>query len=360
MENKKVAVYIHRLSDKNFKSGGDKVNHYIIKALIELGFTVDVYFDINDGTNLSVNELLPKETSYSHNKDYLFTIGENFSENKDILYIHENSRHFQDKYTRSTFSKIIRAICQPKRTKYIKERLLKEINATQKSKNVIVPSDIVKTDILEFFKIPTEKIFILPPPVDKQDINFCINNNEVFTFGLSGRGFSNKGGWELITAALLLKLTRHKFKIIIIYPFSKTLRNTEFIIKLLGLSDNITFKEYCENMSKDFYSKINCLVMASKREAFGLVVPEAMNLGIPAIINTRCGVKDFIKDNENGFIYDYEKPVINLFKKMSYVLKNKELCNNMSKITPEIQEELSYEKFMVRFSTILKKLGYLK
>ena len=202
-----------------------------------------------------------------------------------------------------------------KRKKVIDELLRREKMIVENTPFLLVPSTVVKNDLLEFFRVKEENIFILPPAINQpQEVKKQENN--IFTFGLSARGFGNKGGWQVILSCFFLKLSGKKFKTLIIYPFSKSLKFLKTIVALMGLSNNITFLSYCNNMQDEFYSKIDCLIMASKREAFGLVGAEAMQLGIPAIISSRCGIKDFIINNENGFVYDYQKPLYNLFKMM--------------------------------------------
>ena len=44
------------------------------------------------------------------------------------------------------------------------------------------------------------------------------------------------------------------------------------------------------------------LVLPSLEEGFGLVVPQALNCGIPAIVSDRVGGKDLVRHRENGSI----------------------------------------------------------
>ncbi len=45
------------------------------------------------------------------------------------------------------------------------------------------------------------------------------------------------------------------------------------------------------------------LVLPSLEEGFGLVVPQALNCGMPAIVSDRVGGKDFVRHRENGSIF---------------------------------------------------------
>jgi glycosyltransferase involved in cell wall biosynthesis len=50
------------------------------------------------------------------------------------------------------------------------------------------------------------------------------------------------------------------------------------------------------------FRKSSVLVLPSLEEGFGLVVPQALNCGLPVIVSDRVGAKDLIKHRENGSI----------------------------------------------------------
>ena len=360
MQNNKVAIIIHRYDEKIFQSGGEKVDFFIVKALSELGFELDVYCSISDikKSEYASNIFTAEHGAELDETKYKFIIGENLSAVRDFLYIHENTRHFQDKYTRNTFTRIVQKIFRPSRVKQIKARLDIEKYFATETKFLIVPSTVVKNDFLEFFDVKEDKIFLLPPPVEPVADNYTKKENKIFTFGLSARGFANKGGWHVLLASLMLKLSGKKFKVLIIYPFTTTLWMVKFCVQCIGLARNIEFWDYCSNMD-EFYSRIDCLLMASKREAFGLVGTEAMMRKIPVVINTRCGVKDFVSDGYNGFVADYDKPLVNLYKKMLYVINNQAVLEQIGQNASEIADELSFEQFKSKLKNILEKTGFL-
>jgi len=48
------------------------------------------------------------------------------------------------------------------------------------------------------------------------------------------------------------------------------------------------------------------LVLPSLEEGFGLVVPQALNCGMPAIVSDRVGGKDQVRHRDNGSIFPAE------------------------------------------------------
>jgi glycosyltransferase involved in cell wall biosynthesis len=53
----------------------------------------------------------------------------------------------------------------------------------------------------------------------------------------------------------------------------------------------------------DAFRSASVLVLPSIEEGFGLVVPQALNCGCPAIVSDRVGAKDLIRDRDNGSIF---------------------------------------------------------
>jgi len=54
-----------------------------------------------------------------------------------------------------------------------------------------------------------------------------------------------------------------------------------------------------------YYALAECLVLASLREPWGLVVNEAMASGLPVIVSNRCGcAEDLVATGRNGFVFD--------------------------------------------------------
>lgn len=54
------------------------------------------------------------------------------------------------------------------------------------------------------------------------------------------------------------------------------------------------------------FRKSSVLVLPSIEEGFGLVVPQALNCGVPCIVSDRVGAKDLIAHHRNGSIFEVE------------------------------------------------------
>lgn len=355
---KKAAFLFYVLRDSGFQSGGEKVNFYIIKAISELGYDVDVYCVHNYVDNSEyIKNIYVSESSDEFNarkNEYDFTLTHGNSTKADFMYLHENTRYYRNNIVRSPFEQFVKRIFKHKRFIQQKKQIQAEKESFDNAKKILIPSSFVKDDLNTSYNIDDDKIFIIPPFTDMNVENYIKKEHDTFTFGLSARGFDNKGGYEFLYSAIILKMLGFKFKAKIIYPFSSSSKRMKKILNFLGLKDTIEILDYCENMD-DFYSEIDCLVMASKREAFGLVAVEAIARKIPVIINTRCGVKDFIIHNENGFIYDYKRPILNLIKIMKYVLINRDKLPLITENALKILDKLTFDAFKNKFSELINE-----
>ena len=56
----------------------------------------------------------------------------------------------------------------------------------------------------------------------------------------------------------------------------------------------------------DAFRASSVLVLPSLEEGFGLVVPQALNCGCPAIVSDCTGAKDFVRHRDNGSIFKTE------------------------------------------------------
>ena len=195
-----------------------------------------------------------------------------------------------------------------------------------------------------------ENIVIIPPPVECHSL-MAKQKNDVFTFGISAVGFERKGGYILLKALKKLKKSKIDFKVIFIYPSKNICIN--LVKKLFGVEKFCEFIGIQENMNK-FYSSIDCLLMPSIIEPFGMVATEALSNGCPVITSTRCGASDFIKHKGNGFLYDAESPVEGLANVMLEVLAMKDVeMTSMSQICIDSVKDCSEKDFVNKYISLL-------
>jgi glycosyltransferase involved in cell wall biosynthesis len=71
-----------------------------------------------------------------------------------------------------------------------------------------------------------------------------------------------------------------------------------------GLTGIITLKKPVQYREiPDVYASHDCLVLASRNEAIGMVVPEALACGIPCIVPDTGGPSTYITHGRNGLVF---------------------------------------------------------
>lgn len=106
------------------------------------------------------------------------------------------------------------------------------------------------------------------------------------------------------------------------------------IIKENNLEPHVRFTGW-RNDALEIISLMDILVMPSSSEGFGRSVLEAMALGKPVVASRLGGLRELIKDGENGFLVE-PGDVRSLAEKISLLIKNKELRDSFGKAGKEI------------------------
>ena len=153
----------------------------------------------------------------------------------------------------------------------------------------------------------------------------------------------------------MLKKEKLKFKIKIIYDNYKKNFFVNFLIQIFRLKDIIEFLPKQEDMNQ-FYQSIDYLVVPSLIEPFGMVATEAMKHYKPVICSSICGCCDFIKENYNGFIANYnshkERNLFLALQKALYL--DEKRYKEMGQSAYESVQFLSLENFVIEYSNLLQ------
>jgi glycosyltransferase involved in cell wall biosynthesis len=368
----KLAFIINVFREDDFHSGGEKLFYELVSRSINDGYKVDLYCtSYLSSKNMLKNRLNrltllghPKDFKYPHKieafyknvkkltqtENYDFIISENISPVIDtekhigILQGHSQA-HYRNR-AGNIFSQVLFGI-----KKY------RHISAQKKwlktpYKRIIVPSNVLKEELVQNFGIAKEKIFVMHPGVDTPIEAISTSKADVpFTFGLSAPSFGKKGGYVFLNALNQLKRRGYDFRAKIIYPKHAKNIGLQLALSRYGLRNVVEFLPYQEDMS-EFYSSVDCVVMPSVLETFGLVALEGMINGKPAIVSSFCGAKEIITDGENGFVFDMEGNASgSLADRMELFLNNSVDYSILSRKAREKASTYSWEAFYKQFKS---------
>jgi len=127
------------------------------------------------------------------------------------------------------------------------------------------------------------------------------------------------------------------------------------LINDLKLSDVINLFPPTENI-KDEYLKSSMLIMTSRFEGLPMTLLEAQVCGLPLVsYSCKCGPRDVIKNNENGFLIE-QGNMEKMANKIIKLIENKNLRKKMSEKSFEFSKIFSEDKIMNIWINLFNKL----
>lgn len=222
--------------------------------------------------------------------------------------------------------------------------------ALKHSNAVVAVSEALAADIRLYVK---REILVIPNVVDTS--KFVLRQkatSDKLHFGLLG-GMSNyrKGADILIRAAAIIK---NKTIIFHIGGDGTLLPEFRKLASDLGIPENVVFHgKIIQDELQAFYSSLDCFVLASRDETFGVVAIEAMACGLP-VIATRCGGPAEIISPGTGILIEKDDPAA-LADAIDYMAKNLASFNR-----PEIrnlaEKRYGREAFTMKMTSIYESL----
>lgn len=142
--------------------------------------------------------------------------------------------------------------------------------------------------------------------------------DKIRNIGYVGRFDKSKGILELLDAFKKALKIKPKLKLILVG--NGPLLNQILIMKKKINLDNKIIIKNPHTLEEEVYSEIDLLIMPSKNlEGFGLSVVEAMARHIPVIVSDIPALREIVKNNFNGLVFqnDLEKKIISLVQNVS-------------------------------------------
>lgn len=210
---------------------------------------------------------------------------------------------------------------------------------------VVAHSPLVEQEILTYYSVPREKLFLIPPPVDLAVFDPKNASSEQFDPSRSLSTFPQLKG----KTTFLFVSSSHARKG---FPLlEEYFEKTDLPVGLAVAGRPIPKKEYkniCyvgyEKNMASLYSQADFSILSSTYEPFGLVPIESLCMGVPVVISERLGCKDYISPEV--------KEEFNPFSLGSLDSAIRNCLENKCSMQKKAKEPIS-EKFLVDFS--LKK-----
>ena len=229
--------------------------------------------------------------------------------------------------------------------------------------NIVIKVNPEQDKWISKYGIDKKKITFLPngidksyiEPIDYQDELVENKLNKKFIISYIGRFEKYKGVQDIIE--ILPEITNEHKNVVLVAMGNKG-NYSETIEKLIlekDVSNNVRLLYSPSDITiKKILSLSNIFILPSSWEAFGISILEAMATN-NAIVSTRTeGGEYLIKEDENGFLYDYQDKG-ELKNYLIQLIDNKLLLNKIKKNNYLKVQNFFWEKICIDYQKIIHK-----
>ena len=169
----------------------------------------------------------------------------------------------------------------------------------KRADKIICVSKAVKDHLIKTKEIKKEKGEVVYNPVTFPQ-NYKKKNSDCFTLVFVGRLEKVKNVETLLFAFSKV----HSRSIILnIVGDGHERKRLEFLAKELDVAERVCFKGFQKDPA-EFIAQADLFVLPSYSEGFGIAVVEAMFQKVPVLCSNVGGIPEFVKDNENGWLFN--------------------------------------------------------
>ncbi len=224
-------------------------------------------------------------------------------------------------------------------------------------------SEATRIELIESAKVDAKKINILYNFVDLNKFNlekfknfdriierkkFGLNTDD-YVIGFAGRLDKLKGCDILIKSIPYINIPNSK---VVIAGDGVEKKELEKLTKDLDIRDRIIFLGYIKDMLK-FYRLIDCLVIPSRSESFGLSAIEGQTLGVPVIASNIKGLNEVVLDKKTGLLFQKNNEK-DLADKMSQIHNNSALRDQLIRNGADCTKKYSLDNYINDLNMVYK------
>lgn len=179
-----------------------------------------------------------------------------------------------------------------------------------------------------------------------------------FVIGSTGRMLqdSHKRFSDLIKAFAKFSEGKDNIKLLLVGEGPER-KGYKELAEVLGIAHQVIFTGYQADIAL-FYRIMNVFSLVSAREAFGLVLAEAMLNKLPVVATKVGGIKYIVDDNKTGFLVNPYQ-IHEIAEKLDFLYNNKEIILEMGahgehKAQLEYSEHVYIEKISELYLSLIK------
>ncbi len=184
-----------------------------------------------------------------------------------------------------------------------------------------------------------------------------VDEDDDFLIGLFGRIDAYKGQHLLIEALRLARGKSYPFKAILVGHAMEDayLEELKTLVKKNKLEDHIIFTGFVTN-PRELMQACDTVVLTTVEETFGLVLIEAMSVGIPVIGSNAGGVPEIIEHKQSGLLFESgdANSLLDALETMYQTKKVRLRCIENAEVV--VNDKFNYDKHVANVSKLFKHL----
>jgi len=224
--------------------------------------------------------------------------------------------------------------------------------------NRFIPQDVRPDISVNYLGI--EPLEATPKAVIEQRRAIFDPENKQFLIALVGRIGFYKGHDFLLGALKLAKANGLPFKALVIgHAMSETyLKGLKQRVVDAGLEQHMVFTGFVDE-PRQLMQACDVLVLPTIEETFGLVLIEAMSVGVPVIGSNRGGVPEIIEDKETGLLFESCDDQ-RLFEALNTIYSQPQQARQYAEKAQVLtQTKFNKDKHIERLVQDLKEIGHV-
>lgn len=230
---------------------------------------------------------------------------------------------------------------------------------------IISPTEWIKREIIEEYKVAKENIVVIPNGVDLEEFNpknrkqfrdevrkeLNIKLDDIVLLFVAYE-FKRKGLKYIIEAIPFLK--NERIKLIVI--------GKEEIAPYLSLAEELKVAHQIIFLKptplKKYYAASDIFIFPTLYEAFSLATLEAIASGLPILATKVSGTEELIQDGDNGFFI--QRDGFDIAQKINLLIENEDNIKKMGENACKTAERYSRENVAHQTEEVYKKIYSLK
>ncbi|NNE77923.1 MAG: glycosyltransferase family 4 protein [Pricia sp.] len=284
--------------------------------------------------------------------------------NSQISYPHFCHTGYLKKYWKESKSTGLKRIMRKLNHKF---NARMESKAFNRAEIIVVPSQGLRQEIVEFYPKHKDKIMVIPNPVAieffEKPIGFegaqlrdelgIAKNDLVISFVALG-DFARKGLPELMKALNEDTLKDKFFKIVVAGGKAQEIRTYRQMSKDLGIENKVIFVGFHTDIRPYLWIS-DLFSLPSLYEIFPLVCVQAAAAGLPLLVSQMHGVEEYFEDEKNGWLI--ERTPQSIAQVLNANSNNCYELDTMGKFASQSVKKYSHENFRKQWINLYNTLN---